>query len=294
MLGLVTDRAQRHVYYRRELMNKGWAAMTTEERAKWLGDPLSTPGANLFTYGEYYSSTVDLKYRSEEIVATAAANGTYLYAVSIIGKATDYENEILTLSADAIEASGVGTPQLSLYWHDDKGYDYAGASLATAGSITFNTSDHPNTHSRANLAVYVYATTYQSIAVGDYAKFTRVMLEFGNVRHPYVPFVEIVPTDATKGAYNYSDLNRVERAVAEISDILGLGLVTKTDWKMWDIPKSSDMSRYLQNIETLRGYLPEGTNAPSVPTMDNLTYVGANQIEIILNSVYSAVIHKEA
>ena len=40
--------------------------------------------------------------------------------------------------------------------------------------------------------------------------------------------------DAAKGAYNYTDLNRVETAVKEIAEKLGLSLVTKTNWTLWE------------------------------------------------------------
>ena len=113
------------------------------------------------------------------------------------------------------------------------------------------------------------------------------MLENGSTRHEYVPYVEILPTNCTKGAYNYSDLNRVERAVAEISDLAGLGLVTKTDWAMWDIPTSSDMERYLSNVKTIREHYSIETEIPE--TMNNLTYEDANNIEKILSIAYIAV-----
>ena len=125
---------------------------------------------------------------------------------------------------------GGGAPQLAVYWHDDNGYDYAGASLMSAGSVTFDTAEWQNVNNREYLAVYVYVTTSESVESGAYARYLGVMLENGNTRHGYVPYTEILATQATKGAYNYSDLNRVERAVAEISDLGGLGLVTKTNW----------------------------------------------------------------
>ncbi len=287
MLGLITDRSQRNVYRRKELSDKGWAGMTVAERAEWVGNPLAADGANLFACGPYYSSEVDLKYRSEEILATANAAGTYLYATSIIGKASDYANKVLTLSADSMIASSTGTPQLAVYWHDDNGYEYAGASLLAAGSVTFDTSEWPNTNNREYLAVYVYVTTYAAVEAGETARFGRVMLENGNVRHEYVPYTEILPTIATKGAYNYSDLNRVERAVAEISDRDGLGLETKTDWKSWDQPTETDMRRYLGNIATIRSNLAGGVNVPAVPSsMSNFTFEQANNIELILSAAY--------
>lgn len=285
MLGLVTDRSQRNVYRRKELSDKGWAGMTAEERIEWQGNPLDTEGANLFACGPYYASAVELKYRNAEILATATAAGTYLYAASIIGKASDYENKVFTLSVDAMETSTVGTPQLAVYWHDDNGYEYAGASLLTAGSVTFDTTIWPNTNKREYLAVYVYVTTYEAVEAGETALFRRVMLEAGGVRHTYVPYTEIIPTLATKGAYNYSDLNRVERAVAEISDRDGLNLATKTDWSVWDKPTELDMSRYLGNITLIRSRLVDDEGVPAAPaSMWNLTYEQANNIELILNA----------
>ena len=289
MKGLITDRTQRNVYRRKELSAKGWAGMTVAERAEWLGDPLLAQGVNLFAYGPYYSSTVELKYRSEEILATTNAAGIYLYAISIIGEAINFENKTFIFSVDSITASGNGTPQIALYWHDGNGYEYAGASLSSSGSITVNMVDWPNTNRRQYLAAYVYVTTHENVTPGAYARFKGVMLENGATRHSYVPYTEILPTLATKGAYNYSDLNRVERAVAEISDLAGLGLTTKTDWGMWDIPTATDMNRYLGNITVIRALLTD-TNVPLPPvSMSNLTYNDANNIELILSKAYESL-----
>ena len=90
---------------------------------------------------------------------------------------------------------------------------------------------------------------------------------------------------AAKGAYNYTDLNRVETAVSEISQTLGLSLVTKTDWNMWDVPTQIDMKRYLGNVATIRGLYP-GVKMPALPSsMSGLTYEGANIIEKVLEIV---------
>ena len=290
MLGLITDRTQRNVYRRKELLEKGWARMTLDERAEWLGNPATTVGANLLPYGPYYSSVVTLKYRTDEIVATATAPGTYLYAVSIIGNAADYANKVLTLSADNIYSDGGGAPMLAVYWHGSNGFEYAGGTLVSAGSITFNTSEMPNVNNREYLALYVYVTTHANVIEGAVAHFAGVMLENGDTRHEYVPYTEIIATQATKGAYNYSDLNRVERAVMEISDLGNLGLVTKTDWNMWDIPTESDMSRYLGNIATIRSRYANAGDVPLVPiSMSQLTYSDANNIESILNIAYETI-----
>lgn len=89
--------------------------------------------------------------------------------------------------------------------------------------------------------------------------------------------------EAAKGAYNYTDLNRVERAVAEIAATLGLVLTTKTDWSMWDVPTQDDMNRYLNNIEVVRNVCPNRNNFPNMPVrMSGLTYDTANRLEEIL------------
>ena len=280
MLGLITDRSARNVYRRKELLAKGWANMTSDERAEWLGDPFATVGANLFGTGTYYPSGVVLDYRTDEIVATAVWSGVYLFAISIVGKASDFANRILTLSAEGF----VAPAKIEMFWHDDRGYDYAGGTLLNPGSTTFNTAWFPNINNREYLAAYIYLNTDQSIEAGKVVAFKKVMLEIGEEKHEYAPFTEILPTVATKGAYNYSDLNRVERAVAEIATRAGLTLTTKTYWAMWDIPTEADMSRYLGNINAIKTHF--GINI-SVPTsMSNLDYVGANNIELILSAAY--------
>lgn len=286
MLNFITDRTQQNVSYRATLAEKGWRGMTTDEQAEWLGDPLNTVGANLIPYGPYYASVVDLKYTSDSITATASAGGVYLYAISIIGEASRYADKTFTLSIDSIEVTGGGSPQIAAYWHDDTGFEYAGASIFTEGSVTFNTADFPNLKGRSYLALYVYVTTATEVVAGASVKFNGIMMERGNVRHSHVPYTEIVPTEATKGAYNYSDLNRVERAVAEISEAVGLNLTTRT-WTMWDLPKASDMVRYLSNIERIREYFSIDIQAPT--SMNQLTYVGANNIELILQAAYYAI-----
>lgn len=116
-----------------------------------------------------------------------------------------------------------------------------------------------------------------------------------------------------KGAYNYTDLNRVEEAVDYIADelvqapadlqafatSLGVawdssfelpydendytGLTVKTDWTDEDIPNVTDMARYLGNLLLIQAALPVLTVAPS--SMNALDYNGANAIEQMLKEV---------
>ena len=286
MLGLITDRTQRNVYRRKELSAKGWTGMTTEERAEWLGNPFDTTGANLFTPGVHYPNGVELKYYNKEIIATAVWEGTYLFAISIIGKASDYANKIYTLSAEGF----VSPAKIDLFWHDGNGYEYAGGTLLSAGSTVVDTITFPNVNNREYLAAYIYLSQDTPISAGKIVTFGKVMLEIGIEKHEYTPYTEIVPTPATKGAYNYSDLNRVERAVAEISERAGLGLETKINWTMWEIPTESDLSRYLGNIAVIRNRFASVANIPEAPTtMNNFTYEQANNIELILNAAYESL-----
>jgi hypothetical protein len=93
--------------------------------------------------------------------------------------------------------------------------------------------------------------------------------------------------DAAKGAYNYTDLNRVESAVEELSWMLGLSLETKTDWTLWDVPTAREMNRYLNNVAAIRDACPVSVTFPALPgSMSGLTYDGANRIEKVLHLVY--------
>lgn len=288
MLGLITDRTERNVYRRNELSAKGWAGMTVVERAEWLGDPLATEGANLLPPGPYYSSVVEAKHRGREIVATATEGGIYLYTVCIVGEAPNFASKTLSLSVGSITAPAGSTPQIAAYWHDEGGFEYAGASMSVAGSMAFDTTLFPNTAERRYLALYIYVTTAQEVSAGTVVRFKDVMLEVGDTPHEYVPYTEVVATEATKGAYNYSDLNRVERIVAEISEVTSMGLVTKTNWTMWDVPTATEMNRYLSNIRAIKTRF--GIETSLVDTMSNLNYTSANNIEKILLAAYQAAV----
>lgn len=101
-----------------------------------------------------------------------------------------------------------------------------------------------------------------------------------------------------KGRYTFSDLNRVESAVAELAPYFGLKLETKTDWgtpgvfseSQW--PTESQMMRYKMNVAYLCHQLP---SFPLLPTsMDNLNWEGANQIERALQMVADYVFGAQA
>lgn len=111
--------------------------------------------------------------------------------------------------------------------------------------------------------------------------------------------IDINSTTPSKGAYNYTDLNRVETKVKELNDLLVsysymASLTTKLDWTYTDLFKQSDAIRYLNNIKAIRNALAQYNTTPQVPsTMANLTYQKANDIEKILVDVEKLLISME-
>lgn len=95
----------------------------------------------------------------------------------------------------------------------------------------------------------------------------------------------------SKGAYNASDLNRVEQAVAYLHDRLnayGYRMVIEPIrvWTAADVPTVHEMARYIVNIKAIRQAFVTLATTPSVPeTMNRLTYADANAIEQILSDV---------
>ena len=98
-----------------------------------------------------------------------------------------------------------------------------------------------------------------------------------------------------KAAYNYTDLNRVGQAVTFLRDeMLALDIhvsvYPKTDWTVNDTPSPTQMTTYLQNVETLRAALPLDTEATPT-TMRWLSIQKMNTIERILSDVSQMVLN---
>lgn len=92
-----------------------------------------------------------------------------------------------------------------------------------------------------------------------------------------------------KGAYNYTDMNRVGQAVSYIAERMSLigienvNVSPKTDWVMGDTPTQSQVATYLANLTELRSKITVPEDTPAVPTtLDNMTYGTANDIEELL------------
>lgn len=111
--------------------------------------------------------------------------------------------------------------------------------------------------------------------------------------------VDINSSTVSKGAYNYTDLNRVESKVKELNDLLVTynymsALTTKLDWSMTDKFNVNDGTRYLNNVKAIRQALATYETTPETPsTMANLTYQDANDIEKILVDIEHLLISME-
>lgn len=123
-----------------------------------------------------------------------------------------------------------------------------------------------------------------------------------------------------KGAYNATDLNRVESAVKFVNDYIDglqesidatreeyavaedsfwiiaidpLVLTIKSDWAMSDLPTESDLARYLDNVDKLTDRIPIEKNLPA-SVANNFDYEGANEIERSIRAEFDAAQALEA
>ena len=94
-----------------------------------------------------------------------------------------------------------------------------------------------------------------------------------------------------KGAYNYTDMNRVESAVEYVANRLTeagyiIIPVVKKNWAKTDKPTLADFIRYMKNISDIRSALATYETTPDAPTTERkLSFQTANDIEKILMDV---------
>ena len=94
-----------------------------------------------------------------------------------------------------------------------------------------------------------------------------------------------------KGAYNFTDLNRVESAVEYVAERLteaGYAVipVVKKNWTATDKPTLEDFKRYMKNVADIRSALTTFQTTPEAPTTDRkLDFQIANALEQILVDV---------
>lgn len=94
-----------------------------------------------------------------------------------------------------------------------------------------------------------------------------------------------------KGAYNCTDLNRVQSAVRYLQDRFAtigyfVELSDPRTWTVQDTPTQTEMAEYLADVRAIRGIITLFNNTPQVPdTMVGFNYIKANNIEQILLDV---------
>lgn len=103
-----------------------------------------------------------------------------------------------------------------------------------------------------------------------------------------------------RGAYNYTDLNRVNEALRYLADRLDrqgghtVLLPALPKWTAADVPKPGQLQDYLDAVRAVRSALKLPADAPRVPAdMAGLTIAEANAIEQVL-AVVDAVLTRIA
>lgn len=95
-------------------------------------------------------------------------------------------------------------------------------------------------------------------------------------------------TAGMKGAYNSTDLNRVQEAALYINERLAeCGYVAEyvplKTWTVNDVPSREELEYYLQNVRAIRDVFVTLESTPAAPTsMTRFNYMKANDIEQIL------------
>lgn len=89
-----------------------------------------------------------------------------------------------------------------------------------------------------------------------------------------------------KGAIDYRDFSRIEAGISELASLLGANVDIKTDWGVNGYLTTSDASRWLSNIESIRMKNSGSAQIATTPTsMSRLSFETMNQIESILANI---------
>ena len=99
-----------------------------------------------------------------------------------------------------------------------------------------------------------------------------------------------------KGAYNYTDLNRVESWCDYLANLLNsngysISISTKTDWNMEDFPTDEELERIRLNIKALKDGFFSLTRIYSYS--NKMSYKRANNYEKILDEIYNMLISSQ-
>lgn len=92
-----------------------------------------------------------------------------------------------------------------------------------------------------------------------------------------------------KGAFNLSDINRIEGNIDIISKVFIIFVNTKK-WELGDTPRVSDYQRIRENTEKIHSLSFVRSDTPEVPDSPLNTYQKWNDIEKILYDAYDIYI----
>lgn len=100
-----------------------------------------------------------------------------------------------------------------------------------------------------------------------------------------------------KGAYNISDINRVNEAIRYVAGMLRengyrVSVADDIEWTRQGLFTQADWQRYLGNVRAIREALPLQDDTPKVPNtlFDRNGYRRANEIEQILLDVEKYIV----
>ena len=105
-----------------------------------------------------------------------------------------------------------------------------------------------------------------------------------------VDLIRLDPTNENnKGAYNYTDLNRVETNCEYLMNKLNVygfqeQLILKKDWNVYDIPTKTQIDRIRENIETLKNFC-YALLTEQIKYDNTMDYKKANALEKILYDI---------
>lgn len=115
-----------------------------------------------------------------------------------------------------------------------------------------------------------------------------------------VDLIKLDPTNENnKGAYNFTDLNRIENNCEYIMNLLNdsgfliekISLVIKKDWKVTDIPTIDDINRIRNNILILKKDI---VNIENIEFANTMNYTKANILEKDLEIIKNVIENSKA
>lgn len=255
--------------------------MTAEERDEWNG----VVGQNLFDQTVFGSGgdKISVSTSDDKITITALVDISTSVRSGIECDPFDFNlyidgNNRLTIGVDTITAPAGSVCDISLsrykYNWTDLVSVYYSPSLQSGGYVTYTIDKSKGGH---KLSIFV-----GGLSAGQSVVIRGFRINRGTRIYPYVRFGAQGANDVVRGAYNFTDFNRVEQSVAYLSNALGLSLVTKTDWTANDIPNVNDFeNRYLYNVNKVCE--KAGINGVTT-TYAGFDYKAANEIEKALKS----------